>query len=199
MCSNIVFDDLFRITFLNLINIEATDNQITALFFITASAVWLINIHCFISASIVFSIEIRDIVKNPFVAKTTNRINYFLCTLVYLILFTPLIMYASYGKKPYFIQPSPDTPLSQLDEISSMLFNIVLVYKSLEILLISNAIYVSYFGIWKREGVNKNVKTTIMMKQGFWIIFRVVIYVASYVPMAVCVYGTMHDDHESHV
>ena len=67
------------------------------------------------------------------------------------------------------------------------------VFKSLEILVILYALYLSYIGIWKRDGVNKDVKQSIMTKQGLWIVFRLLIYMIAYIPNGIVVYCELKD------
>ena len=64
------FNDLFRATFLHLIDVDANDDTIRGLFFYSGEVFWLLAFYCGIAISSLFSLEIRDIVKNPFEAKT---------------------------------------------------------------------------------------------------------------------------------
>lgn len=106
--------------------------------------------------------EIRDIVKNPFNAKTNNREGHFLRSSSIMFIATSVIFYISIGKKIYF--EKPEKPLDAFEELSSLLINTIFIFKVGEIVLISYALYLTYIGIWKRHGLNKKVKTSIMTK-----------------------------------
>lgn len=51
------------------------------------------------------------------------------------------------------------------------------------------ALFLSYSGIWKRDGINKNVKNSLMMKQVSWIVFRVIVYSLSYIQLCLGLYA----------
>ena len=76
--------------------------------------------------------------------------------LTLMLVLTPVIIIFGSGRDTFFMEPN--SPLNELDANSTLFYNLVFLYRSFEIVIISNALYLSYIGIWKRDGLNKNVK-----------------------------------------
>lgn len=155
ICEN-TFNNLLRTTFLNLIDVDANDDTIRGLLYYSGEVFWLLSLYSSIAISSLFSLEIRDIVKNPFEAKTNNRKRYFKILFTLMLVFTPVIMILGKGRDTYFVEP--DSTLNEYDANCKLFDSIKFLYKSFEIVIISNALYLSYIGIWKRDGLNKRVK-----------------------------------------
>ena len=141
---------------MNRIDVDANDDTIRGLLYYSGEVFWLLFLYSSIAISSLFSLEIRDIVKNPFEAKTNNRKSYFKILFTLMIAFTPVIMILGSGRGTYFMEP--DSTLNDYDANCKLFDNISILYKSFEIVIISNALYLSYIGIWKRDGLNKRVK-----------------------------------------
>ena len=94
--------------------------------------------------------------KNPFEAKSNNRKRYFMIMLTLMLVLTPVIIIFGSGRDTFFMEPN--SPLNEYDANSTLFNNLVFLYRSFEIVIISNALYLSYIGIWKRNGLNKRVK-----------------------------------------
>ena len=149
---SLYYTTFYQDLFAHYVGVEKSKNEITGILTLTAVITrYLIQINM-IALNLTFSFEIIDIIKNPFSANIGNRKRKYWLLMTFMTFTSPLIFYLHTFFNGFFIKRVITT--NSYEIILYTLVDMYDLFKIFEALIMLYTLFISYAGIFKRQGIN---------------------------------------------